>query len=339
MVEIKKLFMNVIKNLNTSNEKKIAEIYNDMAEEYDDIQDLWYGWLLARLHFKIVQYLSENKIPTGLNCLDVGCGTGFQSVLLSLCGHKVTGIDISQDLLEKAKAKSVKLYESKELFTTPYDFINDIIDQTDILCNRLRNNAPIQEPSYQLASATELPFENNQFDLVNCCGSVLSSIENYEEAIKEISRVLKPGGILILEVENKYNLDLFYPALDKVLFGVLDYDQPFRKSMKNIFSKPSQHAQIDFPFSMHEKEIKIPIWLFSSFGLKQELRKNSLLTENYYSIHNFTNILPSVLLDTSEPSKILVSIFKLLCNTEKTFNSMKVFNHFGCSSIYFCIKK
>ena len=42
-------------------------------------------------------------------------------------------------------------------------------------------------------SAYSLPFPNNSFDLV-ICSEVLEHLHEYNDAIKEIHRVLKPGG-------------------------------------------------------------------------------------------------------------------------------------------------
>jgi len=41
---------------------EVAEIFNKMVNEYDDIHDLWYTWLFSRLHFiieKEVQYVLQ----------------------------------------------------------------------------------------------------------------------------------------------------------------------------------------------------------------------------------------------------------------------------------------
>jgi ubiquinone/menaquinone biosynthesis C-methylase UbiE len=308
-------------------EDTIKEIYNNMADEYDDIHDLWYGWLLAMTHLNIVQFLDKVNINKKgkLNCLDVGCGTGFQSILYSLCGFKVTGIDISDKLLLKAKSK--------------FPEINEYSKKAINLANEIKSSNTIQHPEYQQCSAVSLPYDDNTFDIVNCCGSVLSSIENYEVAIKEMVRVLKPKGYLILEAENKYNMDLFWPIIDKLLLGQLEYDIPLSTSLKNLFSKPSKHVQIVYPFSTHESEVKIPIRLFSSFMLKKEMRLNSIEIIDIKSIHNFTNIIPSVFLDSISPSKFLLYLFRILSKFEKKMDKTILSRHFGCSTMYFGIKK
>jgi SAM-dependent methyltransferase len=48
-------------------------------------------------------------------------------------------------------------------------------------------------------SLTALPFENESFDLV-CAFDVLEHIENHDQAVKEMQRVLKPGGHLYVTV-------------------------------------------------------------------------------------------------------------------------------------------
>jgi MPBQ/MSBQ methyltransferase len=318
----------------------IKEIYNNMADEYDEIYDLWYGWLLAMIHLNIVQFINKintNK-KTGLNCLDVGCGSGFQSILYSLCGFKVTGIDISDKLLLNAKSKTPEYYKENNLFDSKFPEINDYSKEAIDLANKIRLDNKIHQPEYQLCSAVSLPYESNTFDIINCCGSVLSSIENYETAIKEISRVLKPKGFLILETENKYNFDLLWPIIDKLLLGLIGYDIPLYRSLKNLFSNPYKHVQIEYPLSTHDLKVKIPIRLFSSTMLKKELRSNSIEILSIKSIHNLTNMIPSVLLDTAYPSKFLLILFKLLSKLEIKMNKTIISKHFGCSTMYIGIK-
>lgn len=48
-------------------------------------------------------------------------------------------------------------------------------------------------------SITELPFENDSFDLILCL-DVLEHLENDLAALEELKRVLRPGGLIILSV-------------------------------------------------------------------------------------------------------------------------------------------
>jgi len=69
----------------------------------------------------------------------------------------------------------------------------------------------------------DLPFDDDHFDLVTCT-EVLEHIENHHRVIREVGRILKPGGVFFLSVPNMLNLRsrwifftrglfLFYDAL------------------------------------------------------------------------------------------------------------------------------
>lgn len=81
-----------------------------------------------------------------------------------------------------------------------YGLINDMY-HVDIAENKIRNY------KYHFVSSIEqMPFEDSSFDVVICVGSVI----NYCDAmiaLKEIARVLKKNGILILEFENSYSFE------------------------------------------------------------------------------------------------------------------------------------
>jgi len=50
-----------------------------------------------------------------------------------------------------------------------------------------------------------LPFENSAFDLVTCT-EVIEHLEHYRYTLREMHRVLKPGGALVLTTPNILNL-------------------------------------------------------------------------------------------------------------------------------------
>jgi 2-polyprenyl-3-methyl-5-hydroxy-6-metoxy-1,4-benzoquinol methylase len=52
--------------------------------------------------------LEQLKLPKGAAILDVGCGTGRHSVALARHGFCVTGVDLSEHMLEKARARAAE---------------------------------------------------------------------------------------------------------------------------------------------------------------------------------------------------------------------------------------
>jgi ubiquinone/menaquinone biosynthesis C-methylase UbiE len=97
-----------------------------------------------------------------LNVLDVGTGTGFLALLFAEMGHKVTGIDLSSGMLEKAKRNA-------ENMGLEIDFFH--------------------------GDAENLPFENGSFDLVTN-KFLLWTLQQPSCAVREWKRVLKPGGMV-----------------------------------------------------------------------------------------------------------------------------------------------
>ena len=98
--------------------------------------------------------------------LDVGCGEGRHifGIMQDYPNMKCVGLDMDEESLTKAE-------EGYEYFKT--------ISNT--------------ETDFLKGSAYELPFEDNTFDLI-VCSEVLEHLHEYNDAIKEIHRVLKSGG-------------------------------------------------------------------------------------------------------------------------------------------------
>ncbi|WP_246569935.1 class I SAM-dependent methyltransferase [Lentibacillus saliphilus] len=92
--------------------------------------------------------------------LDIGCGDGYGSIKLHKSGHYVTGVDLSEEMVALAQQSAQS---------------NDI--------------------TFLQGNATALPFVEQQFDAVMCI-NVLEWTEMPLEALREIKRVLKPGGRL-----------------------------------------------------------------------------------------------------------------------------------------------
>ena len=100
----------------------------------------------------------------GLNILDIGCGPGFFSIILSKAGHNVVGIDCSENMLVQAKL------------------------------NAKENNV---SPKFIQMDSHNLDFEDNTFDLIinrNVTWTLIEPVKAY----REWYRVLKPKGKLLI---------------------------------------------------------------------------------------------------------------------------------------------
>ena len=106
------------------------------------------------------QTLQDRKMKV----LDAGCGPGFFSVLLSLDGHDVTGVDGSEGMLAHAR-ENAKAYGA--------------------------------HPTLLKGDFGNLPFEDNTFDLV-ISRNVTHIITNHLKVYGEWLRILKPGGVLLI---------------------------------------------------------------------------------------------------------------------------------------------
>jgi 2-polyprenyl-6-hydroxyphenyl methylase/3-demethylubiquinone-9 3-methyltransferase len=121
-----------------------------------------------------------------LDVLDVGCGAGTFSRLWAELGHRVVGIDINAPLVE---------------------------------LGRERARAAGQELDLRVGSATEIPLPDRSFDIV-CAPELLEHIQDYGRCLDELTRVLRPGGLIYLSTTNRlcprqqeFNLPLYswYP--------------------------------------------------------------------------------------------------------------------------------
>jgi len=98
--------------------------FNAHAPRY--MENVFTGNTAAEIDF----LMSELALAPGATLLDVGCGTGRHSIPLATLGLRVTGVDISEGMLEQARAaageagvdvKWVKSDVSKELPAGPFD--------------------------------------------------------------------------------------------------------------------------------------------------------------------------------------------------------------------------
>jgi len=113
------------------------------------------------------------NINAGDTVLDIGCGEGRHSIGLYVDREvNAIGIDLSMEDMKTAKNR-IKDFSISETNTSSCAFgAGDI---------------------------KSLPFEDNVYDAV-ICSEVLEHLESLDDAVSEIVRVLKPGGVLAVSV-------------------------------------------------------------------------------------------------------------------------------------------
>jgi ubiquinone/menaquinone biosynthesis C-methylase UbiE len=295
---------------------KVAHIFDDMRDEYDDLSDLWYAWLFSRLHYLIAKYEIARWPRSDVKVLDIGCGTGFQSFLYASVGASVHGIDVSNQLVEEANEKASRFRPGEPLFPEHFGFVRAYNRKIKSLIGSRLVDSPIT-PIFSVRSALETGFPDNSFDHVNCCGSVLSFIDDHTSCLREMSRVLRPGGTFVLEVEGKYNLDLFWPVLDAILGGKIGYEMTLKAALAPFKTPLAAPVMIEFPFGEKNNPIYMDIKLFSKRGLRVDLAKAGLQSERWRTIHSITNLIPSTSSDTLTPSPLLTTIFRVFAFLEE----------------------
>ncbi|GEO03865.1 hypothetical protein AAE02nite_15290 [Adhaeribacter aerolatus] len=131
---------------------KTREAYNIWATQYDTNKNKTRDLEAKALRHELA------PIPL-VNCLEIGCGTGKNTVWLVQKAVQVTAVDLSEEMLARAK-----------------------------------ENVSVSNVTFMQADiTTDWPFETESFDLVSF-SLVLEHIANLNFIFAQVAKVLKPGG-------------------------------------------------------------------------------------------------------------------------------------------------
>lgn len=116
-------------------------------------------------------HLLESNSKLGKKVLDLGCGTGALTLRLAESGYEVTGVDISAQMLDQLARRSKKL--------------NVRLVEADIF---------------------SLPFNEASFDAA-VSRWVLPHFSDWSAAVRQVSRVLKSGGVFIFDFPSREHIE------------------------------------------------------------------------------------------------------------------------------------
>jgi demethylmenaquinone methyltransferase/2-methoxy-6-polyprenyl-1,4-benzoquinol methylase len=137
----------------------VRTMFDRIAPVYDAMNHL----MTAGLDRRWRRVAAEAVVRPGDRVLDACCGTGDFALADARAGGRVTGLDFSEQMLERARAKSSAV-------------------------------------EWVQGDALALPFEDGSFDAATV-GFGVRNLESLERGLAELRRVLRPGGQLgVLEI-------------------------------------------------------------------------------------------------------------------------------------------
>ena len=156
----------------------------------------------------IASAIKQLNLPVGSNGLDAGCGAGLQCIQLAQevgADGNITGLDISPEFLAYGL---------------------DLVKQAG-----LDNRITLEE-----GSIASIPYDDHTFDWVWSADCVGYGPWDPKPLLKELKRVIKPGGLIAILAWSSERLLPGYPLLEAILSETSQGLAPFSKKWE-----PSRH--------------------------------------------------------------------------------------------------
>jgi len=207
---------------NNAKKEQVHTVFQNISKKYDRLNNI-----ISFEQHKVwrKRVMKEMSVKKGSTALDVCCGTADWTIALSKAvgpQGEVTGLDFSENMLEVGKEKTAHM------------------DNIHLVHG----------------DAMNLPFDDASFDYVTI-GFGLRNVPDYLGALKEMERVLKPGGMIVCLETSQPTLPVFkqvyrlYFKFVMPIFGKLfakskeeyewlqqsTFDFPGREKLKRLFEQ------------------------------------------------------------------------------------------------------
>ncbi len=190
---------------------KVHDLFSRIAPRYDLINDLQSFGLHRRWKQRVIQMAQPQP---GQRALDLCCGTGDLALGLAQRGVRVVGLDFTARMLEVASGRTSGIRKPEP--------------QAADHASRVTHHASYP-PRFLRGDAQLIPFPDDSFDIVTV-GYGLRNLADWETGLREMRRVARPGGrLVVLDFGKPDNrlwrglyfgyLKLFVPCLGLIFCG------------------------------------------------------------------------------------------------------------------------
>ena len=180
-----------------------------------------------------------DRLPSTGRLLDIGCGAGRHSFEALRRGYSVVAADLNATIIEEVAVMAAAMSEVGEAPpSASFDCVN--------------------------ASALELPFANDSFDIV-IVSEVLEHIIQDEVALNEIARITRAGGTIVATVPRRWP--------ERVCWALSEEYHTDAGGHVRIYDKPDlidklQRQGLTLKASHHAHALHAPYWwLKCAFGV------------------------------------------------------------------------
>jgi demethylmenaquinone methyltransferase / 2-methoxy-6-polyprenyl-1,4-benzoquinol methylase len=184
---------------------KVGDLFAAIAPRYDLINDLQSFGLHRRWKQRAARLAA---VKPGARALDLCCGSGDIAFALAARGADVVGLDFSEAMLLVAEGRRRRAEGKSEIRSA---------------------KSEVRNPHFLRGDAQQIPFPDNSFDIATV-GYGLRNLADWKGGLREMQRVLRPGGRLVtLDFGKPPNalwrrlyfayLKLFVPMLGRIFCG------------------------------------------------------------------------------------------------------------------------
>ncbi len=206
-----------------SGEEAVRAHFRDTAGYWRDLyqRDDVVGAVFQDRQRRALRLVDQLRLTQGSSALEVGCGAGYLTLDLAARRMRLVAIDTAPEMLEIASG---------------------LLKRQD-LAARVR---------FQQADVHQMPFPDGSFDLAVALG-VIPWLHSPAAALRELARVLRPGGHLIVTSDNRARLNhLLDPRFSPSLAWLRACAEEVRRLLADPASDAAFHPRLIWPWRFEE---------------------------------------------------------------------------------------